>query len=103
MARLSLAASAPPALVRAQSLRACHPAVQKGADRCVAGQQLVVTLSGGLANPPHPEARAPGGNIATLWPDMIPNPQGGRTDRRSVARLARWGRLACQHTWSGTP
>ena len=45
----------------------------------MAGQQLVVTLSDGLANPPHrplPEARAPGGNIATLWPEAIPNPLG---------------------------
>ena len=48
----------------------------------MAGEQLVVTLSGGLANPPNrplPEARAPGGNITTLWPDMIPNPLGGGT------------------------
>ena len=44
VARLSLPAAAPPALVRFQPLRAGHPAMEKGAYRGMAGEQLVVAL-----------------------------------------------------------
>ena len=73
VARLFLAAAAPPTVAGLPSERACHSLVQEGPDRRVTQEELVISVRQGLPRSSQgfsPEPGARGGPVPAFWPNV---------------------------------